>query len=123
MKALQGHDWPGNVRELEHFMERLVLLSNGGEINSVRLPESPSLPFHGAGPTAGLSAVGPGGLGVALEDYERTLIAEALREAGGVQARAARRLGISRSNLNYRIGRLGLTLQDIRFGVEGRQSR
>jgi len=37
------------------------------------------------------------------------------REAGGVQARAARRLGISRSNLNYRIGRLGIRLQEIRF--------
>ncbi|MDP2317281.1 MAG: sigma-54 dependent transcriptional regulator [Pseudomonadota bacterium] len=124
MKALQGHGWPGNVRELEHFMERLVLLSNGGEINSVRLPESPlAAPSSAGGGGASLASVGPGGLPVALEDYERALIAEALREAGGVQARAARRLGISRSNLNYRIGRLGLTLQDIRFGVEGRQSR
>jgi DNA-binding NtrC family response regulator len=122
MKALQGHSWPGNVRELEHFMERLVLLSNGGEISSVRLPESPMAQAGGSA-LPGLAAVGPGGLPVALEDFERTLIAEALREAGGVQARAARRLGISRSNLNYRIGRLGLTLQDIRFGVDGRQSR
>ncbi len=122
MKAIQAHPWPGNVRELEHFMERLVLLSNGGEVSSVRLPEAqPMLPPGAAtsvGTTApGLDDIGAGGLPAALEEYERGLIAEALREAGGVQARAARRLGISRSNLNYRIGRLGLTLQDIRFGV------
>ncbi len=122
MKAIQAHPWPGNVRELEHFMERLVLLSNGGEVNAVRLPEPPEdatvrgttlQPMNG-----GLSAIGAGGLPAAIEEYERGMIAEALREAGGVQAKAARRLGISRSNLNYRIGRLGLTLQDIRFGVD-----
>jgi DNA-binding NtrC family response regulator len=120
MRAIQAHVWAGNVRELEHFTERLVLLSNGGEVSSVRLPEAPgALPGQGtatAPAPSGLAAIGPGGLPAALEDYERNLIAEALREAGGVQARAARRLGISRSNLNYRIGRLNLTLQDIRFG-------
>ncbi len=117
MRSLQGHAWPGNVRELEHFMERLVLLSGGGEVTSVRLPETVPGPLApGSGATPGLASLRVGGLPSALEDYERTLIAQALREAGGVQARAARRLGISRSNLNYRIGRLGLTLQDIRFG-------
>jgi DNA-binding NtrC family response regulator len=120
LRAMQGHPWPGNVRELEHFIERLVLLSNGGEISSVRLPDAQDVPHggpSGAAPIAhGLASVGPGGLPAALEEYERSLIAEALREAGGVQARAARRLGISRSKLNYRISRLGLSLQDIRFG-------
>jgi transcriptional regulator with GAF, ATPase, and Fis domain len=118
MRALQGHSWPGNVRELEHFIERMVLLSGGGEIASVRLPEAAEVPPPAGGP--GLAVIGAGGLPAALEEYERALIADALREAGGVQARAARRLGISRSNLNYRIGRLGLTLQDIRFGVDDR---
>jgi transcriptional regulator with GAF, ATPase, and Fis domain len=65
-----------------------------------------------------LEQLGQTDLPAALDAYERALIAEALREARGVQARAARRLGISRSNLNYRIGRLGIALQDIRFGSE-----
>jgi DNA-binding NtrC family response regulator len=112
MKALTAYPWPGNVRELEHFVERTVLLSPGGEITAVRLPEAPQMP---ASEGSVLAGVGPAGLPGALDEYERRLIAEALKEAGGVQARAARRLGISRSNLNYRIGRLGITLQDIRF--------
>ncbi|HNH48394.1 MAG TPA: helix-turn-helix domain-containing protein [Myxococcota bacterium] len=32
-----------------------------------------------------------------------------------MQARAARLLGVSRSNLNYRIAKLGITLQGIHF--------
>ncbi|MFZ5475978.1 MAG: sigma-54-dependent transcriptional regulator [Myxococcota bacterium] len=111
-KALQAYPWPGNVRELEHFVERTVLMSPGGEIASVRLPEAPQMPVSEG---SVLAQVGPAGLPGALDEFERRVISEALREAGGVQARAARRLGISRSNLNYRIGRLGITLQDIRF--------
>jgi transcriptional regulator with GAF, ATPase, and Fis domain len=30
-----------------------------------------------------------------------------------VQARAARRLGISKSNLNYRINKLGISVRDV----------
>ena len=112
MAALKAYPWPGNVRELEHFMERTVLLSPGGEVTNLRLPDVDVVPKAREDV---LAAVGPGGLPTALDQYERQLITEALREAGGVQAQAARRLGISRSNLNYRIGRLGIRLQDIRF--------
>jgi len=110
--ALAAYPWPGNVRELEHYMERTVLLSPGGEISSVRLPDAVPVAPGDADP---LATIGPGGLPDAVDQFERQVINAALREAGGVQARAARRLGISRSNLNYRIGRLGIRLQEIRF--------
>ncbi len=116
IEAIQRHSWPGNVRELEHFMERLVLISGGRDVQHVRLPDAQEAPAA----TPPLPSIGPEGLPGALDDVERQLISEALRAAGGVQARAARSLGISRSNLNYRIGRLGLALQDIRFGVDPR---
>jgi transcriptional regulator with GAF, ATPase, and Fis domain len=51
----------------------------------------------------------------ALEGYERRVVVAALQESDGVQARAARRLGISRSNLNYRINRLGIRIKDIQY--------
>ncbi len=115
MRTLQAHSWPGNIRELEHFMERTVLLAAGGEIATVRLPDAePVTRPGGAGIT--VDDIGPGGLPTALDQVERQLIIEALQEAGGVQAQAARKLGISRSNLNYRIGRLNIRLQDITFG-------
>ncbi len=115
MRELQAHPWPGNIRELEHFMERTVLLAAGGEIATVRLPDAEPIERPGG---AGLTVndIGPGGLPTALDQVERQLIVEALQESGGVQAHAARKLGISRSNLNYRIGRLNIRMQDITFG-------
>jgi DNA-binding protein Fis len=43
-----------------------------------------------------------------MEDVERQLIHDALVRARGVQARAAQLLGISRSNLQYKLKKYGL---------------
>ena len=45
----------------------------------------------------------------AISGYERQLIIRALQASGGVQKRAAERLGISRRKLNYMIRRMGIT--------------
>jgi transcriptional regulator with GAF, ATPase, and Fis domain len=52
----------------------------------------------------------------ALERWERARIVAALRAAGGVQAEAARRLGVSRGNLHQRIQRLGIVRRDVDYG-------
>ncbi|MCK6506605.1 sigma-54 dependent transcriptional regulator [Myxococcota bacterium] len=108
LRQLVAHPWPGNVRELEHALERAVLLSRGEEIDRVQLPpvERDEAPGEVA-PGEGMP------LPEALLEAERAMIVEALRAEQGVQARAARRLGISRSNLNYRIGRLGIAVKDV----------
>ena len=110
---LRAHSWPGNVRELEHTIERAVLLTGSGPIRSVRLPEPEEDTGEvlvdgltlGLDPDASLPEV--------LREAERALIVEALRQEQGVQARAARRLGISRSNLNYRIQKLEISVKDV----------
>ncbi len=115
LRRLQAHDWPGNVRELEHVIERAVILCPGAIIADLKLPEAglgqPSAPPG----TPPVGEVLPESLPQALEDYERQLIIEALRQEAGVQARAARRLGVSRSNLNYRINKLGIALEELRY--------
>ncbi len=117
MEQLMAHRWPGNVRELEHSIERAVLLCRGEEIDRVPLaaedlhePEAAPAPA-----TAALLPPPGSNLPEALDEVERAMIIEALKEAGGVQARAARRLGISRSNLNYRISRLGISLRALDY--------
>ena len=55
------------------------------------------------------------GLPAASEAWERRVIVAALQESGGVQARAARRLGVSRSNLNQRVQRLGIVLRAVSY--------
>jgi two-component system NtrC family response regulator len=103
MGQLQRHAWPGNVRELEHVLARASILSQGSEIRSIEL--SPSQPPHAAIPEPPAFT---GDIVQTLEDLERRLVLRALREAGGVQAQAARALGISRSNMHYRIRKLGI---------------
>ena len=96
------------MRELKHVIERAVILSRQGELTGVKLPEAPK----GVDPG---SEVLPNGmrLQAALLEYERRVLIEALKRAKGVQAEAARSLGLSRSNLNYRIKRLGVVVRDV----------
>ena len=44
-----------------------------------------------------------------LEEVERTMLEEALRESNGNQSEAARRLGVSRDTLRYRVKKFGLS--------------
>ncbi len=107
LERLVSHSWPGNVRELQHVIERAVILSKGEELTGVKLPE----PDRTAEPSL---AITPGTtLQAALKEHERALLIAVLKEAKGVQAEAARRMGISRSNLNYRIQRLGIVVKDV----------
>lgn len=111
MERLTAYDWPGNVRQLEHLIERTVILArDGGEITDLALPADP--PNAAVAERSILPPVGTT-LQEALAEYERDVIVEALKEAGGVQAAAARRLGLSRSNLNYRIQRLGIQVKEV----------
>jgi DNA-binding NtrC family response regulator len=116
VEQLMAYDWPGNVRQLEHLLERAVILNRGAEITSLPLPLDDELSEHDT--VNRLPALPPPGTTLQewLLRYEREVIVTALREAGGVQARAARRLGLSRSNMNYRISRLGIELRDIDYG-------
>ncbi len=108
LEQLLAHPWPGNVRELEHTIERAVLLCRGDELDRVQLPPVEAEDSDEPG------VLPPGStLPDALQEAERRYIVEALKEDKGVQARAARRLGISRSNLNYRINKLGISVKDV----------
>jgi DNA-binding NtrC family response regulator len=111
LQALVGYHWPGNVRELEHVIERAVIVATGEEIAHVRLPELDPDEAREAAERGMLPAGAT--LGAVLDHTERRLIIEALKIEKGVQARAARRLGISKSNLNYRINKLGISVRDV----------
>ena len=63
--------------------------------------------FHAPDPSE------PVNIAEVLRAKERELVEAALRAEGGVQARAARRLGVSRANLNYRIQKLGIIIAEL----------
>jgi transcriptional regulator with PAS, ATPase and Fis domain len=87
--ALLQYDWPGNVRELRNVLERAAILCEGGPIEANHLAlQSGARPLRD---TTDLSVV------------ERTTIAKVLQECRGNKTKAARRLGLSRTQLHLRI--------------------
>ena len=91
LKRLNRYRFPGNVRELKNIIERAAYLDSGSEISledlGLILDDEPTTKR--------------GGLHEKVESYRRRLIAEALKDAGGNQARAARLLGISYHQFRY----------------------
>jgi two-component system response regulator AtoC len=92
MQALKEAPWPGNVRELKHTIERAVVTARG-----------PRLTTEDFFPARAGQAVGETDLRTvarsATRHAERARIVEALRQASGKKAEAARLLKISRASL------------------------
>ncbi|MEJ2716172.1 MAG: sigma-54 dependent transcriptional regulator [Deltaproteobacteria bacterium] len=107
LSTFYRYSWPGNVRELENVIERSLVLSRGQVVVPEDLPpeirESPEI-------EEGLDALisWERGLSETLDAIEERMIGQALKRAGHVQAQAAKILGISRSNLQYKMKKYGL---------------
>jgi two-component system NtrC family response regulator len=104
MQVIYDYAWPGNVRELENALERAVIMA-GAEIRP------PDLPLEVRPATAEVCAPGlPQDMSIneAVEDLERRMILRALQEADGVAAHAAEALGLTKSNLAYKMKKYGL---------------
>ncbi|MEE4376417.1 MAG: nif-specific transcriptional activator NifA [Candidatus Competibacteraceae bacterium] len=110
IRLLMHHDWPGNVRELENCLERgaimssssgvidqdvieLKMLNNQGAVAKL-LPSRDEVDFEG---------------GSELDERERVIAA--LEQAGWVQAKAARLLGMTPRQIAYRIQTLNIKMR------------
>jgi len=107
MEVLTRYNWPGNIRELHNAIERSLLSCKGDTIDARDLPHT-ILRSTGAVPAADslLDNMGSSDLDAWLEGVERRAILQALDQNQGVQAQAARRLGISERSLWHRIKKL-----------------
>jgi len=88
--SLLRHTWPGNVRELRNMLERAAILCEGGLIAPKHLAFDMS-PQVSAVQTTDLGAV------------ERATIARVMEEVHWNKALAARRLGLTRTQLYGRL--------------------
>lgn len=102
LRRLMAFSFPGNVRELANLLERLVLLSEDGELPLRELPEElqrtpePSPRF----------SLPPEGL--VWDELEKSLLQQALERADGNRTRAAQLLGLSYKTFLYRLEKFGL---------------
>ena len=106
MQKLLEYRFPGNIRELENVIERAVALTREPVIGVESLPPALLDPA----PRARAARIPPGGVNLdrLMEDYERSLLLEALGPAGGVKKKAAQLLGISFRSFRYRLEKLGI---------------
>jgi len=99
---LRRHDWPGNVRELSNVLERVLLMSEGEQIDAADLegvmPPTPQA----------VTMEKDGGMAGTVAQAERKAILDALGRCQGNKAQAARLLGISRAALYEKIATLGI---------------
>ncbi len=117
LQALSRHQWPGNVRELANLVERCAILSPGQIVELEDLPtkfrvlvsegeraaieSSPHAVAGSMGFNVGLDAFDTKGLELKtlLEEIEIKLIRQALDDARGIVAQAAKKLGLRRTTL------------------------
>ena len=108
IRLLMGHAWPGNVRELENCLERSAIMSANGVI-AQDVIELKGLNPRGA-PLTFTAALGK----MDLEDPdldERERVIAALEQAGWVQAKAARLLGMTPRQIAYRVQILNIKMR------------
>ncbi|MBN2380741.1 sigma-54-dependent Fis family transcriptional regulator [candidate division WOR-3 bacterium] len=104
-----NYDWPGNIRELKYVIERAVLLARKtGEIGPSHLPEDVAKTDKGTISIVGDFTQDRPTLSELQERYERFYIESLIEEYKGNKSKVARVLGISRSVLYEKLGRLGM---------------
>lgn len=110
---LYAYDWPGNVRELEHIIEgSMNLVEEENIITAFHLPthfrERIKKEFNMQPFLTNNDADAPKTLKHTIEAMEKNYINQILKEYHGNISQAAKFLGLSRQNLQYRIKKLHL---------------
>jgi Nif-specific regulatory protein len=107
--ALMSHSWPGNVRELRNVLERAVLACDGHTIQPHHLPPT----FRTAEASGIFTTMS---LSDAMNAFERDMIENALKAAGGNRSKAARLLDTTERILNYKSKKLGIDPTEFKSG-------
>ena len=117
--AMLRYDYPGNIRELENMIERAMILANDDAAIDLAhlfshaqkyLSEFLRIDRHGvmssgSNPDGLLDPIAEQilALGLSLEDLEALAVRKALDKCNGNLSRAGRMLGMSRSQMTYRM--------------------
>jgi len=101
LDTLASYRWPGNVRELENFCERIVLMRAGSSIDETVVERHLAAMAGDAVPAT-----------ATLREIERAAVLDALRSSGWNQSRAARRLGVPRHILLYRMKKFEIRAEE-----------
>jgi transcriptional regulator with GAF, ATPase, and Fis domain len=106
LETLSAYDFPGNVRELENEVQRLVIQAEDGgfitpELLSPRVRQIETVLLS--------AGAAKGSLKEMVDQVERHILIEALREHGNNKTAAAKTLGITREGLHKKLKQLGVS--------------
>jgi transcriptional regulator with PAS, ATPase and Fis domain len=108
LQVLLSYRWPGNIRELENLIERLSILVDGDAVYPSDLP--PHLFGEESTTELAMQTLPEEGIdfNLAVEQFENTLISQALQRTQGNKKAAARLLNLNRTTLVEKIKKKGL---------------
>lgn len=95
MESLLEYNWPGNVRQLENAVDRAVSLTKDGE--EIRLEHLPEEVIQSQLEIGIIQQ--NGSFSQRVSEFKRRLISKALEESEWNQSKAAKLLGLHRTNL------------------------
>jgi transcriptional regulator with PAS, ATPase and Fis domain len=98
------YPWPGNIRELKSIIESAVMVADGSYVTINDLPMNLQHYATGRRDEIGSNAIRN------IEEGEKNLIEEALRQTDGNKAKAAEALGISTRTLYRKIEKFAIGL-------------
>ena len=109
MALLSAYDWPGNIRQLRNEILRAVALSEQVIVPEVLSEDLRQRALPGVDVSLGTGRALKEIVQDAVDELERRLVSEALRECGWKKTEAARLLHVSRPTLDAKIKRLRIT--------------
>ncbi len=112
-EKLKDYSWPGNVRELRNVLERSVLLAESTTLSLrwLQLPKEDALGIGDRTVDQGDGVHVPLDGSQSLDEMEAKVLQEALERSRYTVTAAARRLGVTRQTLRYRIEKHGIEVR------------
>ena len=105
LSILSAYDFPGNVRELQNEVQRLVIQADEGSFLTPELLSPRVRQIESVLLSAGAAK---GSLKDMVDQVERHILIEALREHGNNKTAAAKTLGITREGLHKKLAKFGV---------------
>lgn len=107
-ELFSSYSWPGNIRQLENVLEGAFIMSKTPVIEIDDLPKS----FNIRGSKTDGSSLTSKSLKEGLEDPEKEIILNALKEAKGNRSKAAENLGVNRTTLYNKMKKYGISAKE-----------